>query len=171
MFGARLPDGGAGSLDGGRQLGLRPRIDERRGRRSQARDNGLAADDGIARLELDALDAPHDRRRDDEPLAHPRLTLLVNRDLHRATSDLRGIDFHGARPQRHGQDDGHDRDGRDEPRVLEHGHGQHVQAVTPAPSTLPRGRAYPACRLTSSAEMNAAPMIPRKDQATACRET
>ncbi len=59
---------------------------------------------GIARLELDALDPAHDRGRDHEPFVYARLAFLVDRHAHRAAFDPGDVDFDGARPQSHRQD-------------------------------------------------------------------
>ena len=109
---ARLTDGGASRLDGGAELRLRADVDERRRRGHQPGDNGLAANDGLSRLELDPLHPSHDRCRDDETLAHARLPFLVNRHLHRALLDSRDVDLNRARPQRDREDNGDDDDNR-----------------------------------------------------------
>ena len=82
-LGPRLPHRVASRLHCGRELGQRTGIDEGRRRRRQPRDDRFTSYDGIARLQFDPFDPTHYRRRDDEPFAHARLALVVDRHLYR----------------------------------------------------------------------------------------
>ena len=102
-FGARLPDRLLRGVGGSARFRARASVEERRVSRRQPGDH--AAADVIARLDIDALQAPGHRRRDHESIADARLTVFVDRDLHRTARDRRDVDVDRARPERDRRDD------------------------------------------------------------------
>jgi hypothetical protein len=60
----------------------------------------LAGRHDVTRLELDPCKRARDRRRDDEPLAHARAAVALDRHLERRAARDRGLDDHGLRDPR-----------------------------------------------------------------------
>src|SRR5688572_3328817 len=79
------------------ELGARPHVEKRRIRGRESGDHGLARDDGVSRLELDALHASGDRRRHDVAIADSRTPFVLYRDLEDALLRRGEVGLHGRR--------------------------------------------------------------------------
>jgi hypothetical protein len=121
-----LTDRRARGVDGRAQLRTRARIQERRFLGHHPHQHGHAAPHLVSGFRLDARDAPGHRGRDDEALAHARLALLVDGDLHRALRRGHDIDHHRLRPERGRRDGGDNGDGQEQARALQEAHHSRI---------------------------------------------
>ena len=151
------------------QLGLASRIDERRCGGVSRATTVLPRTTGSPGSSSMRSQPARDRRRHDEPLAHARLALFVDRHLHRPRATLRQVDVDRARPERDGED-GATTIATTATRRRSSSKSR-MRRSLPAPSAPPRDRACPAAGGRAAPETIAAPMMPRNDQATAWRET
>ena len=153
----------AGRVHGGGRFGSAPRVEELRGFGMQARDRRPLGH-GVARIEVDALDASGERRRDDEAVVHAGVAVLVDGHGQRTAGHRRDIHGDGRGPERHGGERA-ERGEAQQPgsRESPSGHRRHSRDFSTATRSSPSRR-----RRTATDESAAALTTVSHDHAMLC---